>query len=562
MNRWVIGLVAVLLAIPILVIATAGGIALWWSGWYFYLWWLLPICWGLAFLILRNVRKKQVAKVEALKVWTPRDEAAWKIVDDEAKKAAKWPEEKLAVGDTYVKTVQELAVKLARHYHPEAVDPIEQLTLIEIFTAIELAGRDMAELVRTSVPGSHLLTVGRFRLLSHAPKWYNFATNAMWAVSAIFNPISIGERYLASRIGVTPFVNELRGNVIAWFYASFVQRTGLHLIELNSGRLQVGADRWRELQDEATLATNGKPADNAARPRITKELPELTIALIGQVKAGKSSLVNALLGAEKAEVDVLPNTDAITRYRFAPTDVAVRFTVLDTIGYAGGSDPKQALAKALKAVNQAQVVLVVLDAQMAARAPDSAFLEAWQEWFDTHPESRPPPLLGVMTHIDLLSPSLEWAPPYAGWMQEASKRPKELMIREAVLSIKEELMPPLAGVVPVCTVQGKAYGIREFLWPALIELLPDAHARRINEALLQEGTADRWKQLWEQIKTSARPARPGGTRDAPQPACGDQAPGAAMMRRLGISATDFAPSPPALRGERVGVRGSGSLAKS
>ena len=65
---------------------------------------------------------------------------------------------------------------------------------------------------------------------------------------------------------------------------------------------------------------------------------------------------------------MLPNTDAITRYRFDPTDVAVRFTVLDTIGYAGGSDPKQALAKALKAVNQAQVVLVVLDAQMAARA--------------------------------------------------------------------------------------------------------------------------------------------------------------------------------------------------
>ena len=113
--------------------------------------------------------------------------------------------------------------------------------------------------------------------------------------------------------------------------------------------------------------------------------------------------MNALLGAEKAEVDVLPNTDAITRYRFAPTDVAVRFTVLDTIGYAGGSaseaGPRQG---ALKAVNQAQVVLVVLDAQMAARAPDSAFLEAWQEWFEKHPESRPPPLLGVMTHIDLL----------------------------------------------------------------------------------------------------------------------------------------------------------------
>src|SRR5205823_4102763 len=150
-------------------------------------------------------------------------------------------------------------------------------------------------------------------------------------------------------------------------------------------------------------------------------------------------------------------------------------------GYAGGSDPKQALAKALKATNLAQVVLVVLDAQMAARAADHAILEEWQNWFDAHPESRPPPLLGVMTHIDLLPPSLEWAPPYPGWLEGSPKRPKEQMIREAILSIKETLMPPLAGVVPVCTSAGKVYGIREFLWPALIELLPDAHARRINE---------------------------------------------------------------------------------
>ena len=307
------------------------------------------------------------------------------------------------------------------------------------------------------------------------------------------------ERYLASQVGMTPLVNQMRGNVISWFYSSFVQRTGMHLIELNSGRLRVGADRWRELQEKSTQTTT----PDGARPRITKDLPELTIALIGQVKAGKSSLVNALLGQEKAEVDVLPATDAITRYRFAPTDVAVRFTVLDTIGYAGGSDPKQALAKALKAVNQAQVVLVVLDAQMAARAADHAFLEEWQNWFEKHPESRPPPLLGVMTHIDLLSPSLEWQPPYAGWLQESPKRPKEQMIREAVLSVKETLQPPLAGIVPVCTAAGKIYGIREFLWPALIELLPEAHARRINEALLSEGTADRWRQLWSQVVTSA-----------------------------------------------------------
>ena len=82
MNRWVIGLVVALyVLLPILVIMGAGGYALWERGWYFYLWWLLPVCWGIAVLILRNVRKKQVAAVEKSMVWTPRDEAAWKIVE-------------------------------------------------------------------------------------------------------------------------------------------------------------------------------------------------------------------------------------------------------------------------------------------------------------------------------------------------------------------------------------------------------------------------------------------------------------------------------------------------
>jgi predicted GTPase len=489
-SRWQIAVVAALVALPILVLLTAGGIALWRTGWYFWLWWLLPVCWGIAYLLLRILRKRRDAALAESLVWTPRDEEAWKIVLDEAKKAEQWPIEALTVADTYLKTARDLADKLARHYHPNAKDPISELTLLEILTATELAAHDLADIVKGGVPGSHLLTVGKFRLLSQAPRWYNAATNAMWAVSALFNPASAAARYLGSRLGVSPIFDELRGNLIAWFYSAFVQRTGMHLIELNSGRLRVGAERWRELQNEAV----GEPGDSGA---------QLTIALVGQVKAGKSSLINALIGEEKADVDVLPATTDITRYRFSPAEVRVRFTLLDTVGYAGGVNPKDALAKAMRAVSQAHVVLVVLDAQMAARHADHAFLEEWQRWYDSHPDRKPPPLVGVMTHIDLLPPSLEWQPPYAGWREESSPRLKEQTIRDAILSIKESLMPPLTDVVPVCTASGKAYGIDEGLWPAILEALPQAQARRINEAFHAEGGHGRWRQLWQQIKTSA-----------------------------------------------------------
>lgn len=503
MSRWFVALVALLFAMPILVLTVAGGIALWRTGWYTWLWWLMPLCWGLAYLILNRSweRHRPSLAPDPGQLWSPRDTAAWQIVLAEAKKAAELPAEALTKGDTYLQTARALAEQLAHHYHPGSTDPLAELTLVEIFTCIELAARDMNEIVRGGVPGSHLLTVGKFRLLADAPRWYNWASNAMWAVSALFNPASAAARYLGSRLTVSPLMEKLRGNMIAWFYSAYVQKVGQHLIELNSGRLRVGADRWRELQTQAEVLQS---EPGAAPPAPSDKSAELTIALVGQVKAGKSSLINAILGEEKAQVDVLPATANVTRYRFSPADVPIRITLLDTVGYSGGSDPKAALESALTAVCQSHVTLLVVDAQQAARAADHGFLVQWQEWFTAHPERKPPPILGVMTHIDLLPPSLEWQPPYDGWVDEASPRLKEQTIRDAILSIKETLMPPLAGVIPACTAAGKLYGLKEWLWPAVLGLLPQAHARRINEAFLNEGAAGRWRQLWQQVKTSAQ----------------------------------------------------------
>ena len=89
------------------------------------------------------------------------------------------------------------------------------------------------------------------------------------------------------------------------------------------------------------------------------------------------------------------------------------------------------------------------------------------------PDLKRPPIIVVATHIDLLSPAMEWAPPY-DWRR--GKRPKEESIRQAVAAIAEQLGDLKPVVVPVCAAPGKVYGVDEFLLPAVAQRLDEATA--------------------------------------------------------------------------------------
>lgn len=78
---------------------------------------------------------------------------------------------------------------------------------------------------------------------------------------------------------------------------------------------------WRLLCDElerlATARLNLELLNDAAELRADLERP-LRVAVIGEFNAGKSSLINALLGEPVAPVGVLPTTATINRLRWAP----------------------------------------------------------------------------------------------------------------------------------------------------------------------------------------------------------------------------------------------------
>ena len=139
-----------------------------------------------------------------------------------------------------------MSLEIARVYHPNAKDPISQLTIPEILAALELVFEDLSELVDDYVPASHLLTVNHYRHLAKIPKWSNTLSKFYWPISAVLAPTTVIARYAAQHFVVNPVTRDIQANVLAWFTMTFIQRVGYYAIELNSGRLAGGADKFRE----------------------------------------------------------------------------------------------------------------------------------------------------------------------------------------------------------------------------------------------------------------------------------------------------------------------------
>ena len=112
-----------------------------------------------------------------------------------------------------------------------------------------------------------------------------------------------------------------------------------------------------------------------------------------------------------------------------------------------------------------------------------------------------PQILGVLTHIDLLSPVLEWSPPY-NWQQP--ERTKEQQIQQSIAAMKEQLGSHLAGVIPMCTEAGKVYGLEEWLLPAVAELVDEVHAVALLRCLRAEIDTGKVRKVFRQMLAAGK----------------------------------------------------------
>lgn len=105
----------------------------------------------------------------------------------------------------------------------------------------------------------------------------------------------------------------------------------------------------------------------------------VTVVLTGRPNVGKSSLLNALAGTERAIVTDIPGTTRdVLEEAVSVCGIPVR--ALDTAGLRETADPVERIGveRARQAVQTADVVVVVLDAQTGVTNEDRTFLDSLQ----------------------------------------------------------------------------------------------------------------------------------------------------------------------------------------
>lgn len=494
---------ALLILVPVAVYLGLGAYALWQTGLFRWTWWIIPGCWGVTWLISLLWKPQRhgdaVDEPPSPEHWTPRDEAAAGIIRTCQQQVDEYTPQELTDPHFYLARAQELADRLARHYHPKATDPVSSLTVPEVLAAVRLAVDDMEHWMLEAVPGSQVVTIGQWRWLGKAPKWVKRVQNTAWAASILVNPANL-VKFFSSKLALSPVTKELQTEFLAAVYLRFIRQVGFYLIEMNSGRLRGGADRYRRTfgphPDRSAGGAERSASDSSADPA------PLTVALVGQVKAGKSSLANALIGERVAESDVLPATRDVTRYRFTLPDADVPLTLLDTPGYADAGATTSQSQQVRQAVRAADVILLVVDAHAPARSADRETIDDLREWYASQPELKLPPVIVCLTHIDLLSPVMEWEPPY-DWRNPNG--PKSQNIHDAV-AFNRETFPECDDVVPVCTdvERNRTAHIMEDLLPALMEVISEGQSAALLRAYHHELSAGRVRTVMRQIKRGGK----------------------------------------------------------
>ena len=520
-----------LVLLPILVCVGFGAHAIWITGYWKSLGWIFPGCWIAAWVVSKLWKREDLigdvaAKMESdagsRKHWNEQDHQAAKIISRYQREINSIDPTKLTDPHHYLSQAQALAVDLARFYRDDSKTDstsaaIDSMTIVEVAAAARLAIDDLESWILKSIPGSRMITVRQWRGITSAPKWYSHASKVYWAASTLINPTNL-IRYATSKAMLDPVKGQLQSEVIATLYLNYLRRVGFYLIEMNSGRLRAGAaaygqafgdNAWKhDAQATPIDSSNSDPSIDAGLASTDLNHQPLVIAIVGQTSSGKSSLINALVGCDAAKTDVLPETRSVTRYQYTfetETQGPGSLTLLDTAGYEQSGASKQQTTDTGQAAIDADLVLLVIDGHLSARQADVAMLEQLDQHFLAHPKHRCPPVLIVMTHVDLIPPASVWQPPYD---LESPVEAKEENIRGARDYAQEVFGDRIVGVACVCLRPSDQsnWGVTEDLVPQLMTHLDDG--RRVSLIRIFENHVDRqqFRTLVSQVKNLASDA--------------------------------------------------------
>ncbi len=432
---------------------------------------------------------------DAPQTFTEFDRRAWALVEAEAVLGESVDMAALLRFDTYIDTGRRLATRLAAHYNPLSADPIERVAVVELLTALELATEDLVGLCR-QVPGGDLVTPADWKRAVVAAGYIQKASDLYTYLLPLFNPVTGIPRLASQHLMVKPAWKSMQQNVLRWFYRAFVNRLGTHLVELYSGRLVIGFDQYRKLTRKA-----GHVAGAEAGPA------ELVIAVAGARGSGKSSLIEAIEQARAGDPVALEgrlvalgcDKLGIDRLRGARLVEVVAYTT-----WPAGKESARGRSTRRHAVTEAaesDLLILTVDAGAGSTEADEAFVRDWVRWYADHAGLEVPPVMAVVTRVDLPGLGGEWKPPH-DWAHGLG--PRESAIRAKIQAIRTAMPPAVTQVVPVSLATGPTPGGVESILPPLTAICHRAERNALIRNLQSASARSRAGRLFRQVGRQGR----------------------------------------------------------
>ncbi|QPK63997.1 50S ribosome-binding GTPase [Methylomonas sp. LL1] len=483
--------------IPFLVLLVIGAWWVWQQHW-FWLWLNLALlCAGMVWIAARQLNRYQKKPFadNAIKFDTPfsqRDQAAWDAVRASIPRISQETRQKLDQIDTWLAIGQQVLVLVARHYRPKAKHPEMDIPVTELLRMAEQVCHDLHEQIQSNFPLSHVVTLADGLNLQ---RWLDHLSDANAAFRLgrlILNPLT-GGLYEAKNYAQTKVLALTLPRLQDWLLEMYIQKVGHYAILLYSGRMAV------EPQKIDVLSAKSKEDGQQALKTASNQEP-LRFLLAGQTNAGKSTLINSLFDSPRAAADVVSCTDAIVPYVLESEG---RFSglIFDTPGYGENT---AWLADNRQELDKTDLVILVCNANNAARSADRRFLQEFQQHFKDQPNRKIPPMIVAVTHIDQLRPVREWQPPYDVVEPNCAKAANIRAAMDAIqldLSLLENTL-----IVPVSLSHNDGLGPYNIdsLLLAMGRQMDEANRARLLRCLKDAKTKEKWSQLWRQVTNSSR----------------------------------------------------------
>jgi uncharacterized protein len=463
---WPETLLFMAVALPWLSLFTLGFLWLWQSG-HVWVWAIAAaalglLAWPLSISVKR--RAKEEARLALGDLAEPK--RGWNVVERDA-----W-DEVLTFADAtepfsftemepLISSARDIVEVVARRFHPKARSAWARFSLPEFLLLTERLSRDVRREAIQHIPAVKAMRLSHLLWVHRQNERYGAAAHTGWhigfgvwrVIRAALNPLQAAGQE-TSGLFLENTTRVLSYRLRAYFTRLLVLEVGRASIDLYSGRLSLsdGDLRVAQERDMATTAEADVP---------------IRIVLIGQVNAGKSSLLNAIAREIRGAVGPLPATSIAKEY-LINLDGRPRVLLVDMPGF---DESVVTVSELLSQAGRADLIMWVASATQPARGPDRKRLDDFRAWANAQLARRPPPVLLALTHVDELRPAVEWTPPYD---IIAPAGPKARAIRAAVDAVARTLNLSLDIIVPVAMPPGREIYNVDALWAKIGTALDEA----------------------------------------------------------------------------------------